>query len=160
MLVAGSLALEWAGIRPGPAANTNQLWMSLILAFRDSAASLAVMTERRLSDSQCCARRFCTLTLVLLAVVPACKQGRFQLASRQRVSKMRFACFLRSLALALLLVGSTAAGPEVDYASLRAAVAQAYAQQAAEMTESLGVLQSLSGETAAALSRVESACAD
>ena len=118
------------------------------------------MIERRLSDSQRCARHFCTLTLVLLAVVPACKQGRFKLASRQSVSKMRFACFLRSLVLALLLVGSTAAGPEVDYASLRAAVAQAYAQQAAEMTESLGVLQSLSGETAAALSRVESACAD
>ena len=73
---------------------------------------------------------------------------------------MRLACFLRSFVLVPLLVGSTAAGPEVDYASLRAAVAQAYAQQAAEMTESLGVLQSLSGETAAALSRVEGACAD
>ena len=76
------------------------------------------------------------------------------------MSRMRFACLLHSLVLALLLAGSAAAGPEVDYASLRAVVAQAYAQQAAEMSESLSVLQSLSGETAAALSRVESACAD
>ena len=134
-------------------------------AFRDSAASLVgpwtmnLMVARRLSQSQLCARHFCTRGAEATHVISRHCELLWR-QSRQRVSKMRFACFLHSLVLALLLVGSAAAGPEVDYASLRAVVAQAYAQQAAEMTESLGVLQSLSGETAAALSRVESACAD
>ena len=50
------------------------------------------------------------------------------------------------------------AAPEVDYASLREEVVEAYAQQAAEMAQSLSVMQSLSAETAAMLSRLESAC--
>ena len=49
--------------------------------------------------------------------------------------------------------------PEMDYASLRADVVKAYAQQAAEMTQSLSVLQALSTDTAAVLTRLESACA-
>ena len=63
-------------------------------------------------------------------------------------------------ALLLLLLGHVAMGakPEVDYASLRADVVEAYAQQAAEMAQSLSVMQSLSAETAATLSRLESAC--
>ena len=44
--------------------------------------------------------------------------------------------------------------PEVDYASLRADVVKAYAQQAAEMTQSLSVLQALSADTAAVLTRL------
>ena len=64
-------------------------------------------------------------------------------------------------ALLLLFCGHVAIGaePEVDYASLRADVVEAYAQQAAEMVQSLSVMQSLSSETAATLSRLESACA-
>ena len=50
------------------------------------------------------------------------------------------------------------AAPEMDYASLRADVVKAYAQQAAEMTQSLSVLQALSTDTAAVLTRLESAC--
>ena len=46
-----------------------------------------------------------------------------------------------------------------DYASLRADVVKAYAQQAAEMTQSLTVLQALSTDTAVMLTRLESACA-
>ena len=49
--------------------------------------------------------------------------------------------------------------PEMDYASLRADVVKAYAQQAAEMTQSLSVLQALSADTAAVLTRLERACA-
>ena len=51
------------------------------------------------------------------------------------------------------------AAPEMDYASLRADVVKAYAQQAAEMTQSLTVLQALSTDTAVMLTRLESACA-
>ena len=54
--------------------------------------------------------------------------------SGQGGSKMRFACFLDSLVLALLLVGSTAAGRKLNM--------HRDAQQAAEMTEYLRVLQS------------------
>ena len=49
--------------------------------------------------------------------------------------------------------------PEMDYASLRADVVKAYAQQAAEMTQSLSVLQALSTDTAVMLAHLESACA-
>ena len=63
-------------------------------------------------------------------------------------------------ALLLLFFSHAAVGaePEVDYASLRADVVEAYAQQADEMAQSLSVMQSLSAETAAMLSRLESAC--
>ena len=71
--------------------------------------------------------------------------------------------FLRRFLPALLLLffshAAMGAEPEVDYASLRADVVEAYAQQAAEMAQSLSVMQSLSAETAAMLSRLESACA-
>ena len=69
----------------------------------------------------------------------------------------------RFLPAALLLLffshAAVGAAPEVDYASLREDVVEAYAQQAAEMAQSLSVMQSLSAETAAMLSRLESACA-
>ena len=75
---------------------------------------------------------------------------------------MNLARFLACLLPAQLLMFSAAAAvavPEVDYASLRADVVKAYAQQAAEMTQSLSVLQALSADTAAVLTRLESACA-
>ena len=68
-----------------------------------------------------------------------------------------FACLLPTLLLMLGAAGAVAV-PEVDYASLRADVVKAYAQQAAEMTQSLSVLQALSTDTAAVLTRLESAC--
>ena len=68
-----------------------------------------------------------------------------------------FACLLPTLLLMLSAAGAVAV-PEVDYASLRADVVKAYAQQAAEMTQSLSVLQALSTDTAAVLTRLESAC--
>ena len=53
--------------------------------------------------------------------------------------------FLRRFLPALLLLffshAAMGAEPEVDYASLRADVVEAYAQQAAEMTQSLSVMQ-------------------
>ena len=58
----------------------------------------------------------------------------------------------------MLSAAGAVAVPEVDYASLRADVVKAYAQQAAEMTQSLSVLQALSTDTAAVLTRLESAC--
>ena len=70
--------------------------------------------------------------------------------------------FVRLLVCLLPLMFSAAeavAAPEMDYASLRADVVKAYAQQAAEMTQSLTVLQALSTDTAVMLTRLESACA-
>ena len=75
---------------------------------------------------------------------------------------MNLARFLACLLPAQLLMFSAAAAvavPEVEYASLRADVVKAYAQQAAEMTQSLSVLQALSADTAAVLARLERACA-
>ena len=63
---------------------------------------------------------------------------------------MDLARFLACLLPGLLLMFSAAAAvavPEMDYASLRADVVKAYAQQAAEI------------DTAAVLTRLESACA-
>ena len=77
-------------------------------------------------------------------------------------AEMDVARFLACLLPALLLMFSAAAAvavPEMDYASLRADVVKAYAQQAAEMTQSLSVLQALSADTAAVLARLERACA-
>ena len=75
---------------------------------------------------------------------------------------MDLARFLACLLPGLLLMFSAAAAvavPEMDYASLRADVVKAHAQQAAEMTQSLSVLQALSADTAAVLTRLERACA-
>ena len=77
-------------------------------------------------------------------------------------TEMSFVRLLVCLLPALLLMFSAAeavAAPEMDYASLRADVVKAYAQQAAEMTQSLTVLQALSTDTAVMLTRLESACA-
>ena len=69
-----------------------------------------------------------------------------------------FVCFLSALLL-LSNAAAAAAAPEMDYASLHEDVVHAYAQQAAEMAQSLSVLQALSTDTAATLSRLEAACA-
>ena len=74
--------------------------------------------------------------------------------------RMGHALFRLMLALLLSTCGAGAAEPEMDYALLRANVVQAYAQQTAEMAETLNVLQSLSVDTAATLARLESACAE
>ncbi|CAE7253703.1 unnamed protein product, partial [Symbiodinium natans] len=74
--------------------------------------------------------------------------------------RMGHALFRLMLALLLSTCGAGAAEPEMDYALLRANVVQAYAQQTAEMAETLNVLQSLSADTAATLARLESACAE
>ena len=77
-------------------------------------------------------------------------------------TEMSLVRLLVCLLPALLLMFSAAeavAAPEMDYASLRADVVKAYAQQAAEMTQSLTVLQALSTDTAVMLTRLESACA-
>ena len=77
-------------------------------------------------------------------------------------TEMSLVRLLVCLLPALLLMFSAAeavAAPEIDYASLRADVVKAYAQQAAEMTQSLTVLQALSTDTAVMLTRLESACA-
>ena len=68
-----------------------------------------------------------------------------------------FACLLPALLL-MFSAAAAVAAPEMDYAALRADVVKAYAQQAAAMTQSLSVLQALSTDTAAVLTRLESAC--
>ena len=70
----------------------------------------------------------------------------------------RLVCLLPALLL-MFSAAEAVAAPEIDYASLRADVVKAYAQQAAEMTQSLTVLQALSTDTAVMLTRLESACA-
>ena len=74
---------------------------------------------------------------------------------------MSFARVVVRLLPALFLMFSAAAvaAPEMDYASLHEDVVKAYAQQAAEMSQSLSVLQALSTDTAVMLSHLESACA-
>ena len=82
--------------------------------------------------------------------------------STPAAAEMSFARLVVCLLPTLFLMFSAAAAvaaPEMDYASLRADVAKAYAQQAAEMTQSLSVLQALSTDTAVMLTRLESACA-
>lgn len=49
-------------------------------------------------------------------------------------------------------------GPQADYASVRAEVVKAYAQQAEEMAQALSRLQQAGAGTSAAIQEIESAC--
>ena len=67
-----------------------------------------------------------------------------------------FVCWMISLLLLAPLQLSS--GSPLDYASMRAEVSKAYAQQAEEMSQALLSLQQVSASTAAAISEIESAC--
>ena len=56
------------------------------------------------------------------------------------------------------LATRAAASTQTDYASVREAVVQAYAQQAEEMGHALEVLQTVSGETSDAIRQIKNAC--
>ena len=55
-------------------------------------------------------------------------------------------------------LATRAAATQTDYASVREAVVQAYAQQAEEMGHALEVLQTVSGETSDAIRQIKNAC--
>ena len=58
----------------------------------------------------------------------------------------------------LLAPVQLSSGSPLDYASMRAEVSKAYAQQAEEMTQALLTLQQVSADTTAAMNEIESAC--
>ena len=55
-------------------------------------------------------------------------------------------------------VQHSAGSPAADYASMRAEVAKAYAQQAEEMAQALSGLQQAAADTSTAIREIESAC--
>ena len=55
-------------------------------------------------------------------------------------------------------VQSAAGNPAADYASARAEVVKAYAQQAEEMAQALSGLQQAAADTSTAIQEIESAC--
>ena len=65
--------------------------------------------------------------------------------------------WLRSLRVVLAIVHAVAGAP-TDYASVRAEVVKAYAQQAEEMARALEVLQETSASTSAAAEQIQNAC--
>ena len=52
----------------------------------------------------------------------------------------------------------SAGSPTADYASVRAEVVKAYAQQAEEMAQALSGLQQAAADTSTAIREIESAC--
>ena len=62
------------------------------------------------------------------------------------------------LCVLLLAVVRAVVGAPTDYASVRAEVVKAYAQQAEEMARALEVLQETSASTSAAAQQIQNAC--
>ena len=62
------------------------------------------------------------------------------------------------LCVLLLAIVHAVAGAPPDYASVRAEVVKAYAQQAEEMARALEVLQETSASTSAVAEQIQNAC--
>ena len=60
--------------------------------------------------------------------------------------------------LLMVSVQHSAGSPAADYASVRAEVVKAYAQQAEEMAQALSGLQQVAADTSTAIKEIESAC--
>ena len=58
----------------------------------------------------------------------------------------------------MVSVQHSAGSPAADYASLRAEVVKAYAQQTEEMAHTLSGLQQAAADTSAAIQKIEIAC--
>ena len=63
------------------------------------------------------------------------------------------------LYMLLLAIVNAVVGAPTDYASVRAEVVKAYAQQAEEMARALELLQETSASTSAAAQQIQTACA-
>ncbi|CAE7036298.1 unnamed protein product [Symbiodinium sp. CCMP2592] len=138
------------GSSAGRAALDESLPVKVADTFGPGGAALASVLAASSDTLKLCGAQVETSRLVL-------RGSHFTAAAEMDLARL-FACLLPTLLL-MFSAAAAVAVPEMDYASLRADVVKAYAQQAAEMTQSLSVLQALSTDTAAVLTRLERVCA-